>query len=112
MQAEHPSFRLPVWLAVNLLLIGAACALWGGLDYLYVARGWPVGTMQRINDGFVLGVPALAMLVNLWLLRRRPAAGHLLGALGSALAVAGGWWLAVAVFAERFHIAVGGVPGG
>ena len=51
------------------------------------------------------------MLANLWLLRKRTFAVHLLGALGAALAVTALWWMALALFGNAFHIAIGGTAG-
>jgi len=99
------------WAAANLVLLLCACAAWGWLDYLYVTQFWTPDEMRAATDWLMLGIIAASMLVNLWLLRKRSLAVHLLGALAASLAVTALWWMAIALAGNAFHIAIGGTAG-
>ncbi|MDT8450045.1 MAG: hypothetical protein RQ847_07700 [Wenzhouxiangellaceae bacterium] len=100
----------PAWLLVNLALVVLACLAWGWLDWRYVTGYWTAAEMAHADDGLWLAIPILALLANLWLLRRQPAVLHLSGALASAFAVTAAWWLIIRLAAEPFHLAIGGTP--
>ena len=102
---------MPAWAAVNLVLLICACAAWGWMDYLYVTQFWTPEEMRGATDLLMLGIIAASMLVNLWLLRKKRMAVHLLGALAAALTVTALWWLALVLAGEAFHAAIGGTAG-
>lgn len=96
------------WAAANLVLLLCACAAWGWIDYLYVTQFWTPEEMRVATDWLMLGIIAASMLVNLWLLRKKRIAAHLLGALAASLAVTALWWMMIALFGNGFHAAIGG----
>lgn len=100
-----------LWLFANLALVAAACAWWGWLDWQYVTRYWTAGEMRAAAEPVPLALAAAAMLLNLWLLRRRSAAVHIGGSLAAAMAAVALWWGLIAVAGGWFHAAIGGTPG-
>jgi len=98
------------WALTNFAILAAACLAWAWLDYRYVTQFWTPGEMREATDWLMLGVIAGSMLVNLWLLRKRNLATHLLGALASSLVVTTLWWLAIMLAGSAFHAAIGGTP--
>ena len=68
----------------------------------------PPEEMREATDWLMLGIIAVSMLVNLWLLRKKRIAAHLLGALAASLAVTALWWMMIALFGNAFHAAIGG----
>jgi len=96
------------WAGINLAILLLALVVWGWLDYRYVAQFWTPDEMRAATDWLMLGVITGSMLANLWLLRKRNLPTHLLGALGSALAVTSLWWLAITLAGSAFHAAIGG----
>lgn len=103
--------RKTTWAIVNLVLLVCACAAWGWMDYLYVTQFWTPEEMREATDWLMLGIIAASMLVNLWLLRKKRMAVHLLGALAAALAVTALWWMALVLAGNSFHAAIGGTVG-
>lgn len=97
-----------VWATVNLALLFLAVVAWGWLDHRYVAQFWTPDEMRQATDWLTLGIAAIVMSTNLWLLRKYSIANHLLGALGSAVAITALWWAIVALAGNAFHTAIGG----
>ena len=110
MPKTNRSPGLLAWAITNLTLLILACLVWGWLDYRYVTQFWTPEEMRETTDWLMLGIIAGAMLANLWLLRKRSLPVHLLGALASALAVTGAWWVILALAGSAFHAAIGGTP--
>lgn len=98
------------WSAVNLAMLILALLAWGWLDYRYIHEYWTPEEMRQATEWLLPAIASLAMLVNLWLLRRHGTALHLVGALGSATAITALWWAIILLAGDSFHTALGGTP--
>jgi hypothetical protein len=102
--------RMPwiAWAATNLVLVFAACAWWGWLDWQYVERFWTEAELRAAVAPIPVVLAIASMAANLWLLRRQNAAVHIGGSLLTAIATVALWWGIIAVAGAPFHAAIGG----
>lgn len=99
------------WVGVHLLLVLAALIAWGWLDYRYVNENWAPAEMLAAAEWIPLALAATAMVFNLWALREKRPALHVIGSFVASLASVAVWWAIVALAGGWFHSAIGGTPG-